>query len=333
MKISILEDCEIIDNWVAFEGAQSSSGEGGGTIGGYLYRCKVSGNSGSFGGGSYYGTLVDCTLTDNTGWFGGGAFGGYLANCTVVSNVARQHLLSPGEGGGVADADLYNCIIYYNFTDGTQPNCTDGTGATLPPFPACRLNYCCTTLAGPTQPGNITNAPLFVDLAGGDLHLQSNSPCLNAGNNQYADTFDLDWNPRIVGGTVDMGAYEYQIELDLYRSWLQQHGLPTDGSADYLDSDADGMNNWMEWCCGTIPTNALSVFKVTAPTRDALGVTVSWQSVAGRNYSVERASGVGSPLAFSIIADDLFGQQGTMAYTDTDASGPGPFFYRVTLRP
>jgi hypothetical protein len=118
--------------------------------------------------------------------------------------------------------------------------------------------------------GNITLAPLFVDQAGGNLRLQSNSACINAGKNAYvADSTDLDGNPRIVGGTVDIGAYEFQTPSPMISyAWLQQYGLLTDGSADYTGPDGDGLNNWKEWRCLTDPTNALSVLRLLVPGAD-----------------------------------------------------------------
>jgi len=58
--------------------------------------------------------------------------------------------------------------------------------------------------------GNIEADPLFTDHVNGNLRLRPNSPCINAGNNAYVNTAaDLDVNPRISGGIVDMGAYEF----------------------------------------------------------------------------------------------------------------------------
>src|ERR1039458_9269427 len=191
------------------------------------------------------------------------------------------------------------------------------------------LNYCCTTPLPTNGVGNITNAPLFVDSANGNLRLQSNSPCINAGNNAYVTTTtDLDGRPRIVGGTVDMGAYECQSPalLDFY-NWLQTYELPTSASSVYADSDGDGMNNWQEWVCGTNPTNRLSVLRLLSPSITSTNATVTWQSVAGVNYFLERSANLASPFTF--VATNIIGQAGTTSYADTNATGAGPFFYRV----
>jgi hypothetical protein len=103
-----------------------------------------------------------------------------------------------GNGGGACGGELSNCIIYGN----TAPNGSN--------YFTAFLNFCCTTPPPSNGVGNIDAEPLFVDYTGGNLRLQANSPCINAGSNaDVIGTTDLDGNPRISGGTVDMGAYEF----------------------------------------------------------------------------------------------------------------------------
>ena len=179
--------------------------------------------------------------------------------------------------------------------------------------------------------GNFTNAPMFIDLAGGNLRLETNSPCLNAGNNAYAPgATDLDGRPRIVGGTVDVGAYEFQPGTSgLFLGWLDHYGLPTDGSADFVDTDSDGLNNQQEWWSGTVPTNQLSALRMLTAAAAGTDLIVRWESVAGAIYSLERSTNLAVSPCFRLLATNLVGQTGTTTYTDTNATGFSPLFYRV----
>jgi hypothetical protein len=228
-----------------------------------------------------------------------------LNNCTVTGNSGY---------GGWWGVNFNNCIVYFN---------SDTNG------PYTTLNYCCTTPMPTNGVGNITNAPLFVDYAGGNLRLQSNSPCINTGNNVFVSgTTDLDGRPRVVAGTADIGAFEFQPGVSgAFIGWLQNYGLPTNGSADFADADGEGMNNWQEWVCGTCPTNPLSALRLFSATSTGTNVAVSWQSVAGVNYFLARSANLAAP--FTLVATNITGQAGTTTYRDTNATGPGPFFYRV----
>ena len=302
----------------------SAWSKGGGAYSGTLTHCMFRGNmADDDGGGAAGGTLNNCTLTGNSAsWEGGGAAGGTLNNCTLTGNSAQY-------GGGVLGTPwdpvtLNNCILYYN-TASSDPNYSF--------YPSCALNYCCTTPDPGNGTGNINAEPLFVDLPKGNLRLQSSSPCINAGlNANTAGATDLDGRPRIIGGTVDIGAYEYQgPAMGEFIAWLQQYSLPTDGSADFTDPDLDLMNNWQEWQCGTDPTNALSVLRLFPPTATPEGVAVSWLSVTNRTYFLERSTDLGASPAFLILATGIPGQPSTTTFTDTNL--PGPCFYRVGTEP
>jgi hypothetical protein len=313
---------------------------GGGAASGTLNRCTLRNNSADFGGGAFMATLNACTLNGNTAIGGGAADSSTLNNCLVTGNTA-------GEGGGTWDCSVTNCslvgnsatgvggggaiygrlcnsILYFN-TAVTNGSNYWGLGTHL------ELNYCCTTPLPTNGVGNLTNAPLFVNLAGGNLRLQSGSLCVNAGDNaSAASPTDLDGNPRIVGGAVDMGAYEFQATGPTgFQTWLQQYGLPTDGSADFTDPDGDGRNNWQEWRCLTDPTNKLSVLRLVSALRTGGNVTVRWQSVAGVSYFLERSTDLSATPPFMLLATNLPGQPGTTTYTNINAATAPRLFYRV----
>ena len=303
--------------------------------GSWINNCVIAGNVASNGGGVSGCTLNNCILSGNVATnIGGGAYLGVLNNCTVVGNSAS----SGGGVGGSEDVQYFpkppvvavianNCIVYNNFAS----SCSNY-------FNAVFYNGCTTPL--PTNgTGNITNEPAFVDFVNGDFHLKSNSACINSGNNSYVTNLaDLDGNPRISGGTVDIGAYEFQNPSSVISyAWLQQYGLLTDGSADYVDSDVpagDGLNNYQEWMAGTNPTNAASVLKMTSavPTNNLAGMVVTWQSVTNRTYFLQRSVNLAAQPAFSTIQNNIVGHTNTTSYLDTTATNSSQYFYRIGVQ-
>ncbi|MGD0813221.1 MAG: choice-of-anchor Q domain-containing protein [Verrucomicrobiota bacterium] len=343
----VLYDCNVAGN---------RGDEGGGTSVGSNFNCTITGNQASVGAGTYQSIDYSCLITSNTATvaIAGGAYEGTLYNCILLGNQAASTNLGAGEGGGdfgstllnctlvsnsaafkgggAYGGNLYNSIVYYNNAP-TGSNCYGNQPAA-----------CCTTPVPLTyNSACITNPPLFVNLTGGDLHQQTNSPTINGGNNLYVTnsifipaplTNDFDGNPRIVGGTVDIGAYEYQgsnLGLPIPIPWLVKYNLPTDGSADYLDSDGNGMSNWQKWIAGLDPLDPSSLLQMlsAANTSNSSVVVLTWQSVSGVNYFIQRAADLSAQPAFSTLQSNITGQSGTTSFTDTTATNNGPLFYRV----
>lgn len=341
---------------------------GGGAVGGALYNCTLIGNyatdSGSYGGGVDSSKMDGCVLIGNHANFGGGASYVYLSsgitNCVFLGNYANRgggiYLCDAYNcvfftnsattyGGAAYDPNLYNCVVVSN-TAGTSGGGTYATSSSFnirnsilyyntapasPNYSGGSVGNCCVQAAS-QSPYYITNEPAFVDWPNGDFHLQSNSLCINGGNNASVGTvLDLDGNPRNAGGTVDIGAYEFQSPAStLSYAWAQRYGLPTDGSADIADTDGDQMSNFAEWKSGTTPTNAASMLKMLSATNSLPGMVVKWQSVGGITYYLQRSSDLAG--GFTSIVSNRVGQVGSTSYTDTTATNAGPYFYRVGVQ-
>lgn len=96
--------------------------------------------------------------------------------------------------------------------------------------------------------------------------------------------------------------------------------------------DGDGLSHWQEWVAGTNPTNGASVLKLANRSLSASNVTLTWNSVTNRSYSVQRASNLGAATPFSVLRTNITGLAGTTTYTDTNAPVSGPAYYRVGVQ-
>ncbi len=281
-----------------------------------LRRCTLSGNSASsYGGGVNNATMESCLLVSNwSSYLGGGSYGGTLNNCSLIGNSAGD------TGGGACSSTLNNCIVYYN------------TAPASPNYYGPALSFCCTIPMPPDSSSNFTNAPGLLDLVRGDFHVSSNSPCINAGRNTFVSgSCDLDGNSRIVGGTVDVGAYEFQTPAStISYAWLRKFGLPIDGSADFTDTDGDGFNNWQEWRAGTDPLDPASALKMLSCTSSDSGATISWTSVTNRSYALERAIDSPTSSGFTLLQRNIPGSLGFSTFNDTNVI-TSRAYYRVRV--
>ena len=267
-RCGTLVDCLLEDN--------SCAADGGGSESATAKRCVYRNNSAVNGGGAFGGFLENCLVVGNAASSnGGGCYGDYhvgaitLVNCTVVGNSAGS------SGGGIYSlttqnsqpynleypmcicASVNNSIVWRNvLTSGQESNYRSNYSNDH----GFRFQYCCTSPL-PQGVGNISSEPLLKDEQAGDFQLSSDSPCVNAGAESYAEPIthrtedprthmesyvsyvstgsisavsDILGNPRVAFGHIDIGAYEcpeVSIEridsADIWGSWS------TDGTQPY----------------------------------------------------------------------------------------------------
>ena len=179
---------------------EAGTESGGGVRGGKLIRCRIEQCHAATGGGALYSILENSVVASNTvETTGGGAQDCSLRGCTVVQNQSKSS--ESGQGGGIYDCGAINTIIWGNKNGaGSVDNCVEAY-----------VKYSCTTPAQGGD-GNIASDPLFTNAANGDFSLKTASPCRDAGHSGFVDDLvDVAGQPRVMGGEVDIGAYETKV--------------------------------------------------------------------------------------------------------------------------
>ena len=195
-------ECSYLLTNAEFRG--NTAGLGGGiTIHGgpaYIYNSVFHGNSSNHSGGvhTYWGsaTLVNVTFSQNSG-----------LNC--IENESSYSSLN-----------LINCIIWNNEVPENKSIETNGmieeVVISYSLIEDCWIQIGSSSKVewnedyGTDGGSNLDEDPLFVNSTGGDLRLLAGSPAIDAGDEtvEGLPSTDLLGNPRIIGGTIDMGAYE-----------------------------------------------------------------------------------------------------------------------------
>ena len=207
-SVPVVVDCDMVGNAGAVGAIVSASS------GLVVVNCRINENVSSH---------LATTVTGSATWVGtavsrnepGSVDPGIYAVTDTVEAVHCTFTGTPATAFAsvVAPLTLTNCIVWGN-------NGSINAASAQVTF--------CDVEGGFGGAGNIDADPLFVQAGTDDLRLGFGSPCIDAGSTAAlpADTYDVDrdgdtseplpldaaGNPRLVGGTVDMGAYEGAFE-------------------------------------------------------------------------------------------------------------------------
>ncbi len=232
---------------------QGNSADQGGGVYNYitsnptLTNCSFQGNSADLGGGVHNNnskpTLTNCSFQGNSANFFGGGLHNInssptLTNCSFQSNSAGS------SGGGVysissSTTTLTNCVLFGNGGQNTIFNSpASTTTATYTLFEASVTGY--------TDGGNNLTTTVNPFVSTTSTELRSGSPAIDAGDNAAytsasGSTTDLSGQPRVfpTGGTIDLGAHEFQGPAAPNTTIVRGPGAITNNSTVPFDFSSD----------------------------------------------------------------------------------------------
>jgi len=316
-----LEYCEarVTGNLIA----RNRSGDGGGIVSdaytGLIDDCLVLGNEADRSGGGYtcwasspliVNTVFARNVCDVTWGWGGGLYCGAgatptVVNCTLAENVALK-------GGAVHCCEASPAIVNTIMWDDDALD--EGPEICLESFSTLTIAY--SDVGGGEEEahvdagsvlnwggGMIDQNPLFYDPTLCDYHLQWSSPCRDSGDSNLSvlPAGDLEGDPRVALGTVDMGADEYHYRLYKIGSVVPGEGLPlrivgcpgmpvalfVDRQISLPPLSTQYGNFYLPWpplwqsSVGTIPGNGILNLPATVPSNWVAGDRIPLQALVG----------------------------------------------------
>ncbi|HEY3914096.1 MAG TPA: right-handed parallel beta-helix repeat-containing protein, partial [Verrucomicrobiae bacterium] len=325
-----INDCVFMNNKAGFGAAIYNEG----TSSPLILNCVFNNNTASSGGavedeGSGLPVIRNSLFYDNSApQFRGGAIaetgvGITLINCTFAHN---QALFS---GAAVLMESPSNVVENCIFWDDTVPASSYTSAQTTEidaSLAGLQLSHSLVeNLGALAGSNNIAFDPLFAGESSNNYRLSFYSPAINAGLTTGLDATDLDGNPRVVGNSVDMGAYELQTApqpvIDLLGTPVSQ-SICVGGTATFAITSASGSNYTYLWKTNIGNGNYFPVTSGGAVTivnsSNGSTLTVSSATLAQNGMGVEVSIGnyVSSAAILTVTAPET-------VYVSTSAHGTG----------
>ncbi len=218
----------------------NTAGSGGGGMHNYVGRAQATGNP----------LIVNCLFIGNSAPSGAGMRNNDPS--PVIINTTFTH----NEGSGISSRNGSAPVIENSIVWGNTGDALSGASSHMAVINFSNIE------GGSADSGNLDVNPLFLSPAGpdgnlatlddNDYHLSAGSGLINAGSNTTSlPATDIEGNPRIIGGRVDMGAYEFDAVCS---------------GADDSDGDDDGYTI----CEGDCNDNAAEVYPTALEVCDGI---------------------------------------------------------------